>query len=139
MIAASALMHWFMWQSILLAMIKRRTVPFDNGDPMDNTSVTCGYSIIPIIFSISRGGVMLLFLIILAVFRRLLAGMPLLGDWSAVISAACHRPKEDENAARLPVRWGAVGDADGQEIGHCALTSIRVTKPIAGRLHAGRH
>lgn len=132
-------MHWFMSQSIFLAMIKRRTVPYGNGDLMDNTSVTCGYSIIPIIFSISLGGMMLLILIMLAVFRRLPAGMPLLGNCSAVISAACHRPKEDENAARLPVRWGAVGDADGRGIGHCALTSMEVTKPIAGRLYAGKY
>lgn len=120
-------------------MIKRRTVPYDNGDPMDNTSATCGYSIIPIIFSISLGGIMLLTLIILAVFRRLPAGVPLLGNCSAVISAACHRPKKGDNSARLPVQWGAVGDVNGRAIGHCALTSMEVTEPIEGRFYAGKY
>lgn len=107
LMGASAVMHWFISQSIFLAMIKRRTVPYDNGDPMDNTSATCGYPIIPIIFSISLGGIMPLTLIILAVFRRLPAGVPLLGNCSAVISAACHLPKEDDNAARFTPFSGA--------------------------------
>lgn len=139
LMGASAVMHWFISQSIFLAMIKRRTVPYDNGDPMDNTSVTCGCSIIPIIFSISLGGIMLLTLIIPTVFRRLPAGVPLLGNCSAVISAACHLPKEDDNAAVLPIQWGAVGDADGRAIGHCALTSMEVTRSIKGRLYAGKY
>ena len=137
LMAASALMHWLMSQSIFLAMIKRRTVPYDRGDPMDNTAVTCGYSVIPIVFSITLGGLMLLTLIMLAIFRRLPAGMPLLGNCSAVISAACHRPKEDMDAARLPVQWGVIGNAYGQEMGHCTLTSMEVTKPIEGQLYAG--
>lgn len=131
---ASAVMHWFISQSIFSAMIKRRTVPYDNGDSMDNTSATCGYRIIPIIFSISLCGMMPLTLIILAVFRRLPAGVPLLGNCSAVISAAYHLPKEDDNAARR-----AVADPGGRAIGHCGLTNMEVTRPIEGRLYAGKY
>ena len=120
-------------------MIETRTFPDYRADSMENNIVTCGYSVMPIIFSIALGGIMLLSLIILAVFRRLPAGMPLMGSRSAVIAAACHRPKEDKDAARLPVQWGAIGDTDGQEIGHCALTSMEVTKPIEGRLYAGQY
>ena len=116
-----------------------RPVPNDDRYAMENTSVNCGYSIIPIIFSISLGGMMLLTLIMLAAFRCLPAGMPLMGNCSTVISAACHRSKEDKNAARLPVQWGAIGDVDGQEIGHCTLISMKVTKPIEGHLYAGQY
>ena len=38
--------------------------------------------------------------------------MPIAGPCSAAISAACHRPEEDVDAATKPVMWGTVSSDD---------------------------
>ena len=120
-------------------MVKRKTIPMDEGDPMKNTSVTCGYSIVPIICSITLGSIMVLTLILLGVVRRLQGEMPLMANCSAVIAAMCQRPDEDVDAARLPVQWGSVRDGgeNGEEggIGHCCFSSKEVGRPVEGRLY----
>ena len=72
---------------------------------------------------------------ILKGFRNYKPEIPLVGSCSAAISAACHRPKEDEDAADKPLMWGAVSMKDG--VGHCCFTSFEVTTPIEDKLYAG--
>lgn len=102
-----------------------------------NSSVTCGYSIMPVIFSIALGCAMLLVLLVLALVRRLPGDMPLIGSNSAVISAACHSADSDEGAASMPLMWGVTAEAEEDGIGHCAFSSGAVQIPIEGRLYAG--
>ncbi|KAI9789333.1 MAG: hypothetical protein M1816_006222 [Peltula sp. TS41687] len=135
LMVASTVMHFLMSQSIFLVMIKRNPVTTNRSEMIEDAFVTCGYSIVPIIFAVALGGIMLLTLIMLGGLRRLPAGMPLMGSCSRVIAAACHRPEEDKDAARLPVQWGAVDDTEDREVGHCTFTSMEVTKPIEGRLY----
>ena len=153
LMGASGLMHWLISQSLFLANVKRRTIPVDIADPLANTSVTCGYSVIPIIFSISVGGAMLIFVLALASSRRIDGRMPLMGSCSAIISAACHPVANEElgdgEMALLPVQWGEVQvpgreragagaeEHEGEEEGHCSLSSGEVAEPVEGRLYAG--
>jgi hypothetical protein len=53
-------------------------------------------------------GFLIICTIILLGFRRYDGGLPLNATCSAVISAACHRPVEDEDAHLLPVKWGVI-------------------------------
>ena len=64
-------------------------------------------------------------------FRRYESLMPLAGNCSAVISAACHRLPEDVNAATRPVTWGVVSEKDG--VAHCAFSSLEVLPPLDGQ------
>ena len=66
-------------------------------------------------------------------------GLPLVGNSSLAISAACHPPIEDGNAAAENVMWGAVVHEEAPRLGHCCLTSLQVEMPIAGNLYAGNN
>ena len=75
-------------------------------------------------------------------FRRFNAGMPIAGSCSLAIAAACHPPKDDVDAAYLPVQWGVPvnreRNAEGyDEVGHCTFTSEQVEPPVLGRKYAG--
>ena len=63
--------------------------------------------------------------------RKYPAGMPLAATCSGAISAACHPPAGDDDAAFLPVKWGVVSTKDG--IGHCSFSSKLVAPPIPGQ------
>ena len=129
----SGILHWLVSQSLFLA----RVTSYDyTGAVDDGASVsTVGYSCIAIITVITLGSVVVLIGILMG-FRRYKPGIPLAGSCSAAISAACHRPKEDDDAATKPVMWGSLGSRDG--FGHCCLTSFEVTKPLIGEQYAGQ-
>ena len=97
---------------------------------------TVGYSCIAIITVIALGSVIVIIGVLIG-FRRYKQGIPLAGSSSAAISAACHRPKDDEDAASKAVMWGVV-EAYGQDgVGHCCLTSFEVSPPVKGERYAG--
>ena len=128
----SGALHWLVSQSIFLARVNAFTS--DGVEDTDDSISSIGYSNIAIITAIALGTVMVL-LGILTGFRRYPPGMPLAGSCSAAISAACHRPEGDTDAAEKPLMWGAV-ETEGS-IGHCCFTSFEVEKPVVGRLYAG--
>ena len=127
----SGILHWLVSQSLFLA----RVTSYDSSGASDEEESvsTVGYSCIAIITVITLGAVVVLIGILMG-FRQYKPGMPLAGSCSAAISAACHRPKEDDDAAVKPVMWGALGMKDG--VGHCCLSSFEVTKPLVGELYA---
>lgn len=132
-------LHWLVSQSLLLARVN---VYDSNGNIDDNQSTsTCGYSLIATMFSLIVGAIIVLLLVATG-FPRYKPGMPFVGSCSAAISAACHRPREDVNASKLPLKWGVVGhetnERTGDRIGHCAFFSFNVDTPIKGELYAGR-
>ncbi|KAL6712992.1 hypothetical protein ACLMJK_009388 [Lecanora helva] len=137
LLIASAALHWLLSQSVFLA----RVIVLDDMDAEvpDETVSTCGYSNIAIIFVIGLGSLLVLILLGFG-FRQYKAIMPLARSCSFTISAACHPPELDTDAALKPVKWGAVegsGFDDGaNQIGHCAFTSFEVLKPVEGRLYA---
>ena len=66
-----------------------------------------------------------------------------MGSCSAAISAACHRPEEDHDAALQPIMWGVVGEEiyfeeDDRTFGHCAFTSFEIKEPVEGHWYAGQ-
>ncbi|OCL09335.1 hypothetical protein AOQ84DRAFT_431347 [Glonium stellatum] len=130
---ASGLLHWLASQSLFMVQI---TVVNDDGEPDPGLSIsTCGYSPVAIILTTIVGSFIVLGGIGTAL-RRYPAGMPLASSCSAAISAACHPPSEDIDAAVLPVQWGVVDGGGKGEVGHCTFTSMRVTEPVPGKLYA---
>ena len=70
-------------------------------------------------------------------FRKLYGKIPLASSNSYAISAACHPPEQDTDAALKPVMWGEVQTGSESEVGHCCFTSMDVTAPVEGRMYAG--
>ena len=125
LVAASATLHWLISQSLFF-------VNMNGYETKDHSLVytlsNIGYSCIAIITAIFIGTVVML-LGLLNGFRWH-QGMPLAGSCSAAISAACHRPDEDVDAATKPVMWGVASSENG--IGHCCFTSFEVSRPVPG-------
>lgn len=131
LLVLSGTMHWLVSQSIFLALVT--VFDHDNQEVLGGSISTCGYSCIAIFSVIILGSIVVLLGLLNG--SRKYEGMPLVGSCSAAISAACHPPKEDVNAAYLPVLWGAV-DVKGEEVGHCCFTSFDVSPPVKGRAYA---
>lgn len=132
LIVFSALMHWLVSQSIFLAHI---TVLTNQGvEDQSADLITCGFSCIAIIFVIIVGSLMVVAVLVTGC-QRLKPGIPVASSCSAAISAACHPPSDDVNAAFLPLMWGVA--KEGEDVGHCSFSSQDVTPPIDGHLYAG--
>lgn len=132
----SGTLHWLVSQSLFLA----RVASFNSdGEEDEGYSVsTMGFSCIAIITVIILGSIVVA-LGILNGFRRYRPGMPLVGSCSAAISAACHPPRDDIDAATLPVLWGAVSGPEEGAAGHCCFTSFDTSPPVEGEVYAGQH
>lgn len=105
LLIASAVLRWLVSQSIFYV----RIVQYDHTgqlDPCCPITSTCGSSPRAIICA------MLLSLIICTALalgaRRFKSNMPLVGNCSAAISAACHPPAGDKEGAFEPVMWGEI-------------------------------
>lgn len=130
LLIVSSLLHWLVSQSLFLANVT--SYDADGQEKPTFSLPAIGYSCIAIITIILVGAVLIL-LGLLNGFRWH-QGMPLAGSCSAAISAACHRPEEDIDAATKPVMWGVVSSENG--VGHCCFTSFEVSPPIHGELYA---
>lgn len=118
LLGISAILHWIISQSIFLV---RLVAYYDEQKDPDTPDIsTIGFSLPPILTAMIIGFIMLALLIGLG-FRKL-GSMPVAGSCSAAISAACHRPEEDVDAAFLPVQWGAVRT---RRMGSVMLVSLR--------------
>ena len=96
----SGILHWLVSQSLFLARVSVFTS--DGVEDRENSISSIGYSIIAIITVIALGTVVVLLGILIG-FRRYPPGIPIAGSCSAAISAACHRPKGDTDAAEKPL------------------------------------
>ncbi|PLN84163.1 hypothetical protein BDW42DRAFT_163090 [Aspergillus taichungensis] len=158
LLLVSALLHWLVSQSLFFVQI----VPFDRfGVPqLAEQVVTCGYSPLAIICAIILGVVLLLVVGLLGL-HRFESRMPLAGQCSAAISAACHPLSSTDEHALKPVQWGEVevppnfserdifrdrllyrSERDEQGLSthtgffHCAFSSGEVSEPSVERLYS---
>ena len=131
----SGLLHWFISQALFLVRI---VMYEENGSGASLNAVSrVGFSPIGIVMAFTLATVLVFALPALGLLCKYPGGdaaVPLMGTSSAAISAACHPPKEDQDAHLLPLRWGMVGAyEDGAE--RCAFTTaIDVRAPTKGAL-----
>lgn len=127
---ASGALHWLVSQTIFVV----RTTLVDHGKSY--FSHTYGFSLLGGILSIS-----VFTLIVLVTYGASLWPMtikiPCTGTCSAVVSAACHRPMEDEDASVETVQWGVLpaNTAKGWTGTHCCITSFDVEEPEPGKTY----
>ena len=131
LLIVSGLLHWLLSQVLFLARVET----FDSDGNIDsvNSFSSVGYSPIAIVTFLIIGS-SLVIVAYGAGFRSYKPGLPLIGPCSAAISASCHRPDDDVDAANLPVKWGVV-ETEGS-VGHCCFTSHEVLLPNTNRLYS---
>lgn len=142
----SGVLHWLVSQSIFLVAIET----YDQGVRLEYINfysnaagpdrLTCGYSPVAITFVIILTVVMMLFGVGTGM-RRYDPGIPLAGNCSVVLSAACH--VEDDNTASSemaskPLQWGVTRTGGVDEVSHCAFSDGDVTFPQESALYAGK-
>ncbi|RDW75727.1 hypothetical protein BP5796_06548 [Coleophoma crateriformis] len=103
------------------------------GGPYNNQ---LGYSAPATITNLILTASILTFVIVMG-FKRFPTGLPVVGNNSLAISAACHPLAEDVDVAEKSVMWGAVYHETGDTPGHCCFSSLDVEPPIVGQLYAG--
>ncbi|OJJ36965.1 hypothetical protein ASPWEDRAFT_26399 [Aspergillus wentii DTO 134E9] len=137
LLIGSALAHWLLSQSIYYS----RVLHYDKFGNPSATPVTDGayFKGLPVLFFIGFLIMMLVFAVTLG-FRRLKGNLPLAGNCSAAISAACHPPEDDRDAALKKVMWGEVDMSSDTvsepEYHHCSFTSYEVVTPCPTRLYS---
>ncbi|KAL2839743.1 hypothetical protein BJY01DRAFT_250343 [Aspergillus pseudoustus] len=146
LMASSATLHWLISQSIFLVGVDAYDAEWERAEALD--VMTCGYTPIAIVSSLSVGAVIVLAMLALGL-RRLDSAMVVAGSCSLAIAAACHPGhdpnlqhdesrragplQEKEDMEYSPVMWGSV-PVDG-EVGHCTFASGEVEEPEVGRFY----
>lgn len=137
LLLASGLMHWLISESIFLVRLEfldhlgNATAVSPELNPTSNVMTVPGYSSKAISAAMGVAWAMIAVLIAIG-HRRYQSAMPLPGNNSWAISAACHCPDDDDNAAINQVMWGAVVQPCDNRPGHCCFTSQPVETPIIG-------
>lgn len=108
LLIVSAVLHWLVSQSLFFVEV----IPFDmDGNVSRNDqTITVGHSPVAIIFAIAVGGALFVISMLMGL-RRFKSPMPIAGQHSAAISAACHptaSSADGTNHALQPVQWGEV-------------------------------
>lgn len=134
-------LHLLTSESLFFARIKAY---YEGEEVPSSTISSIGYSALSMAFACIVSLLMLGFIDIKA-RRRFNQGPPLVSHCSAAISAACHLPPHEIDAALKPLQWGVVkgaGDSIGswknkdKDFGHCSFSSELVTPPIPGYYYA---
>lgn len=107
LMAAYTILHWLVSQSIFYVRVVMYYSSMEREPRYDVNA--CGWSPVVFIFAIVVGGSMVLVLLGMAI-RQFRSFIPLAGSCSIPISAACHPPTGDVDAALKPVIWGEVGE-----------------------------
>lgn len=135
------ILHWLVSQSLFLGLIGL------NDYTGGGTSVFRGYPVLglgwspfALVLCLILGGSMVLGLWVTALVVRYGKTIPVVRTCSAAISAACHPPDWDTDAAEMPVMFGVVQDpvieSQGRKIpGHATFTSGPTTPLIDGELY----
>lgn len=83
------------------------------------------------LLAVIYGTILVTFFMLVPVFRKFpkdSAGL-LVSSCSVGISAACHRPNDDDEAHLLPVQWGVVGTDQAIGASLCAFTTAKDVRP----------
>ena len=136
LLVVAAILHWLVSQSIFLARIQPYW--YDGQYQAKDAISTCGFSGLATFISLILSTVILLLGIAIS-FRKSKHGMPRIRSCSGGISAACHPPEKDRNAALKEVKWGVVSsewsEREKTRVGHCSFSSFEVESPVDGQLY----
>ncbi|KAK3637796.1 hypothetical protein LTR56_012002 [Elasticomyces elasticus] len=131
LISSMALLHWLMSQSLFVVA----AVAYGGDGIPQVPTYTSAYSLEAIVVTACVGFTLICALVVLGM-QRYSGTIPLASSCSAAISAACHPPEGDFEAALFRIQWGVVS-VDEHGVGHCSLTTARdVLPPELGQRYA---
>ncbi|CAG7928561.1 unnamed protein product [Penicillium olsonii] len=128
------LIHWIVSEGLFYVQV----LPYDmNANPVPSQiMVTCGVSTVPLVLGILLAVFIFLCVAVISFRKFQDSKMPLALGMSVVVSAACHPPSDDLDAAYKPVQWGVIeADPDAPFL-HCTFTSQNVMEPEEGVQYA---
>lgn len=126
-------LHWLISQSIFVVRVRIRD--FEGIEDVESSIITCGYSLIATIATITVGSLAVLILVGYGIFRRYEPGMTLVGSSTAAISAACQsRSDEVADASSVELQWGVV--SAHRNVEHCCFSSTHVSSLVEGKLYS---
>ncbi|KAL4912065.1 hypothetical protein BDW62DRAFT_195499 [Aspergillus aurantiobrunneus] len=126
-LGAFTLIHWFVSEGLFYVQV----LPYGLDAQLvpSEALITCGVSTIPLITGLLLGVALFLIVSFMGTIDFKSSRMPLALGRSVVVSAACHPPRLDLDAAYKPVQWGVVGYDVDAEFPHCSFTSEEVKEP----------
>ena len=134
LLVLSVLLHYVVSQSFFLVSLDITTADGQSS----YTYAALGYSVIAQFTTLLITAVIIVTAILLGIIRNP-PGIPPARACSAIISAACHPPSWDVDAAWRKIQWGDVGpleDSDGsrrsEEFRHCSFSSGDIKVPTEG-------
>ena len=142
LVILSGALHWLVSQSIFLVAIDL----YDEYGNLDRSSSTyynpewktCGFSPVAMIAVVTIGCLMVVAIIGFG-YMPYKRGMPLAGNSSRAISAACHPGQESESEGSViseqKLQWGVVSTSV-DSVGHCAFSSREVGTLVKGQQYA---
>ncbi|KAE9371615.1 hypothetical protein N431DRAFT_491952 [Stipitochalara longipes BDJ] len=130
----SLLLHWlaseaFHYQRILVVDTLGRATKSEQ-----KASALGIYDNLKYLVLLALFGAFIIYLTILLGLQPL-PGVLLVGPNSLAISAACHPPVDDRDAAFIAVQWGAVRHETEEGPGHCCFSSHEVEIPQEGETY----
>jgi hypothetical protein len=130
----SAFLHWLVSQSFFLVSVQLYGRTAAGWMPIRNNSATrvsLAYSLQPMVVALATGGALLV-AILAAGCVPFKTAMPVVGNCSAAIAAACQPLEEDDAEAETSaVQWGVMGTfKNGNE--HCGFSRGEVHEPVVG-------
>lgn len=139
LIMAMTILHWLVSRSIFLIYITGFDYARGGADAkyLGAVSLTLGWSPLALILSLALWGLLLTVLWIAGFAFGFGSGMPLVRGCSVAISAACHPPEWDDNAAGNRLGYGVVS-CSGQDISqirHASFSSGTVEPLRAGEVY----
>ncbi|KAL2430720.1 hypothetical protein ABEF95_013198 [Exophiala dermatitidis] len=137
MMILAGFLHWIISQALFLVVVRQYNATGTLYSPI--AVVSCGFSPTAMIVVMVAGAAIIIATIVLGFTRHYNPMMPLAGSCSAAISAACHQPDWDDNAAMKAVQWGVVPVTilGPHAVGHCSFTSGTVSPIQDGQKYAG--
>lgn len=127
LITTMTILHWLVSRSIFLVYITGFDYAMGGARPVPLGAImlALGWSPLALIISLIVGGLLILVLWISGLAFRYGTGIPLTRGCSVAISAACHPPEWDSDAAEKPIRYGVVSDLgeEGVQIRHVSFSS----------------
>lgn len=134
LVVTSATLHWLISQAVFLV---RAETNVDGKIDEDTANISAvGISPAPMVVVLIIGSCFTLLAFGLGFMKLRGSSMPVAASCSFALAAAAHRPKDDVDAAVLPVKWGEVVQERNADVGHCCFTSQEVVAVKDGKKYA---
>ncbi|KFA73523.1 hypothetical protein S40288_05772 [Stachybotrys chartarum IBT 40288] len=132
LISLSGILHWLISQSLFIIALEEYDIKPGRLLAMETRGalslITVGWSPLGSVIILVISAAAILFLLVVGCVPLRRTGMPIAGNCSAAIAAACHPGREEPHSWEMPLQWGVV-QPKVDDIGHCSFSTLDVRPP----------